>query len=59
MSMTFIQRVIFIHNEFLEKCGGDNINVSLRFQKECCIETSYKIEDRIQSKGGKVNSELF
>jgi len=31
MSMTFIQRVRFIHNEFEEKCGGDKINVTLEF----------------------------
>lgn len=59
MSMTFIQRVRFIHNEFVERCGGDKTNVSLSFQKECCMETGYQIEDRIKSKGGKVNSELF
>ena len=31
MKMTFIQRVIFIHNEFKEKCGGDKTQVSLTF----------------------------
>ena len=59
MSMTFIQGVRFILNEFLEKCGGDKINVSLSFWKECFMEKGSQIEDRIQSKGGKVNSEIF
>ena len=59
ISMTFIQMVIFIHNEFLEKCGGDKTKVSLSFRKECCMETSYQIEDKINSKGDKINSHLF
>jgi len=33
MSLTFIQRVRFIHNEFEEKCGGDKTKVSLAFWK--------------------------
>ena len=28
MSMTFIQRVRFIHSEFEEKCGGDRTKVT-------------------------------
>ena len=59
MSMNFIKRVRFIHNEFVEKCGGDKTKVSLIFQKECCMETCYQIEDKINSKCGKVNSHLF
>jgi len=31
ISMTFIQRVRFIHSEFQEKCGGDRINVTADF----------------------------
>lgn len=56
MSMTFIKRVIFIHNEFLEKCGQDKKKFSLSFQKGCCMEIGYQIEDKMNSKGGKVNS---
>ena len=58
ISMTFIHRVRFIHNDFLEKCGGDKTKASLSFRKEFCMETSYQIEDKINSKGGKINSEL-
>ena len=46
MSMTFIQRVRFIHSGFEEKCGGDRINVTTDFQKECCMEIGYQIEDK-------------
>jgi len=57
--MSFIQRVRFIHNEFVEKCGGNKKKFSLSFSKKCCMETCYQIEDKINSKDGKVNSELF
>lgn len=59
MSMTFVRRVRFIHNEFVEKCGGDKTKVSLSFQKECLMETGYQFEGKINSKGGKVNSLVF
>jgi len=58
MSMNFIQRIRFIHNEFEEKCGGDKTKVSLAFRKECCMELSYQIEEKIKSKGDKVNSDI-
>jgi hypothetical protein len=38
MSMTFIQRVRFIHNEFSEICRWERSNVDVKFQKQCCIE---------------------
>lgn len=59
MSMTFIQRVRFIHNEFEEKCGGDKINITVDLQKECCMEIGYQIEEKNNSKGGRVNIDLF
>ena len=59
MSMTFIQRVRFIHSEFEEKCGGDKTKVDHAFWKECCMEISYQIEEKISSKGGRVNYEIF
>lgn len=59
MSMTFIQRVRFIHNEFEEKCGRDKINVNLEFRKECFMEINYQIEEKINSKGDKVHSDIF
>ena len=37
MSMKFIQRVIFIHNEFEQICGGDRSKVDADFWKQCCM----------------------
>jgi hypothetical protein len=34
MSMNFIQRVIFIHNEFSEICRGERSNVDVKFQEQ-------------------------
>ena len=59
MSMNFIQRVKFIHSEFEENSGGDKSKVDHEFQKEFCMEISYQIEEKISSKGGKVNYEIF
>ena len=61
MSMTLVQKVRFIHSEFLEKCGGDKINITTDFRKECCMEIGYQIEDKGNSKNGKDNrsSDLF
>src|ERR1700733_1711118 len=59
MSMTFIQRVRFIHNEFEEKCGGDKTKVSLAFRKECCMKIGYQIEEKSNSKDDKVNFDIF
>lgn len=59
ISMAFIERVRCIHNEFEEKCVGDNTKVSLEFWKECCMEISYQIKEKINSKGGKVHYDLF
>ena len=47
MSMTFIQRVIFIHSEFEEKFGGDKKKVDHAFWKRCCMEIDYQIEEKI------------
>ena len=44
MSMTFIQRVRFIHNEFSVICGGDRSNVDAKFMKECCMEIGFPID---------------
>jgi hypothetical protein len=38
MSMTFIKRVIFIHNEFFEIFHGERSNVDVKFQKKCCMK---------------------
>ena len=58
-SMILIQRFRFIHNEFEEKCGGDKANFSLEFWKECCMEIGFQIEENINSKDGKVHSNIF
>ena len=59
MKITFIQTVRFIHNKFIENCGGDKTQVSVAFRKECLMETCYQIEDKINSKGAKVHSNIF
>ena len=48
MKMAFIQRVRFIHNEFIEKCGGDKTQVIVAFQKECLMEICYQIDEKNQ-----------
>ena len=45
MTMTFIQRVRFIHNEFLQICGGDKSNVDASFEKQCCMEIGIPIKE--------------
>ena len=55
MKMTFIQRVRFIHNEFIEKCGGDKVIANLTFRKECLMEISYQIDEKIKSKDVKMH----
>ena len=46
MKMNFIQRVRFIHNEFIEKCRGDKTQVSVEFKKECLMEIGYQIDEK-------------
>ena len=54
MTMTFIQRVIFIHNEFLQICGGDKSKVDASFQKQCCLEIGIPIKaDNVKQKNAK------
>jgi hypothetical protein len=43
--MTFIQRVRFIHNEFSEICRGERSNVDVKFQKQCCMEIRFPLDD--------------
>ena len=50
--MTFIQRVIFIHNEFEQICGGDRSKVDAYLWKQCCMEIGFSIkEDDVKQKG--------
>lgn len=58
MKMIFIQRVRFIHNEFIEKCGGDKTQFSVTFRKECLMETDYQIDEK-KAKDGKLNTNFF
>ena len=44
MSMTFIQSVIFIHNEFEQIRGGDRSKVDAEFWKQCCMEIGFPIK---------------
>jgi len=41
ISMNFIQRVRFIHNELSIICGGDRSNVDAKFRKVCCMEIGF------------------
>ena len=51
MTMKFIQRVIFIHNEFFQICGGDKSKVDASFRKQCCLEICIPIkEDNVKQK---------
>jgi hypothetical protein len=50
MSMTFTQRVRFIHNVFFEICGGKRSNVDAKFQKQCCMEIGFSIDYENQKK---------
>ena len=45
MYMNFIQRVRFIHNEFSEICRGERSNVDVKFQKQCCMEIGFSLDN--------------
>ena len=45
ISMNFIQSVRFIHNEFSEMCRGERLNVDAKFQKQCCMEIRFPLDD--------------
>ena len=54
ISMTFIEMVIFNHNEFEQICGGDISKVDPYFRKQCCMEIGFPIkEDDVKQKGLK------
>ena len=56
MTMTFIQSVIFIHNEFVQICCGEGSKVYASFQKQCCLEIGIPIkEDNVKQKTAKGN----
>ena len=52
--MTLIQRIIFIHNEFEQICGGEIQKVDAYFWKQCSKEIGFPIkEDDVKQKGLK------
>ena len=54
MTMAFIKRVIFIHNEVLQICGGDKSKVDAIFWKQCCLEIGILVkEDNVKQKNTK------
>jgi hypothetical protein len=59
MSMTFIQRVIFIHNEFSEICHGESSNVDVKFHKKCCMEIRFPLDDENTKEKYRKGSDIF
>ena len=59
MTMTFIQRVRFIHNEFLQICGGDKFKVDAIFRKQCCLEIGIPIKEDIVKQKNAKGSDAF
>jgi hypothetical protein len=59
MSMTFIQRVRFIHNEFSEICHGERSNVDVKFQKQCCMEIGFPLDDENTKEKYRKGSDIF
>jgi hypothetical protein len=59
MSMTFIQRVRFIHNEFSEICCGERSNVDVKFRKQCCMEIKFPLDDENTKEKNRKGSDIF
>ena len=59
MSMTFIQRVRFIHNEFSEICHGERSNVDVKFWKQCCMEIRFSLNDENKKEKYREGSDIF
>jgi hypothetical protein len=59
MSITFIQRVRFIHNEFFEICRGERSNVDDKFQKQCCMEIGFPLDDENTKEKNRKGSNIF
>jgi len=47
LTMTFVQRVRFIHSEFVQICGGEKSRVDASFRRQCCMEIGLPIKDDI------------
>jgi hypothetical protein len=59
MSMNFIQRVRFIHNEFSDICRGERSNVDAKFQKQCCMEIRFPLDDENVKDKNRKGSDVF
>ena len=59
MSMTFIQRVRFIHNEFSEICHGERSNVDVKFKKKCCMEIGFPLDAENTKEKYRKGSDIF
>ena len=59
ISMTFIQRTRFIHNEFEELCGRDKSKVDTPFRKQCCMEIEFPSSEGKASQKCVKESDLF
>ena len=54
ITVTFSQRVRFIHSEFVQICGGEKSKFDASFQKQCCMEIGIPIkEDNVKQKNDK------
>jgi hypothetical protein len=59
ISMTFIQRVRFIHNEFSEIYHGERSNVDVQFWKQCCMEKGFPLDDENTKEKYHKGSDIF
>jgi hypothetical protein len=59
MSMNFIQRVRFIHNDFFETCCGERSNVDVKFKKQCCMEIGFPLDDENEKEKNCKGSDVF
>jgi hypothetical protein len=59
ISMTFIQRVRFIHNDFSEICHGERSKFDAKFQKQCCMEICFPIDDENAKEKNHKGSDVF
>jgi hypothetical protein len=59
MSMSFIQRLRFIDNDFYEICHGERSNVDAKFQKQCCMEIVFPLDDENTKEKNCKGSDVF
>eukprot|EP01018_Ginkgo_biloba_P013093 Gb_10123 [translate_table: standard] len=44
--MTFIQKIRFFHNEFIDLCEGDKSKATFEFRLQCCMEVGIVIHEK-------------